>query len=139
MKINKKLKIHKGAPSKLLLIKRQVNRIMNSDTPSAKFFKWTSNFAYGLGLLVSDGSLSKDGRHIEFTSKDFELVNLFKKCWNLENKITFKFNSCGNKTYRIQFSNVKLYKNLLLIGLTPNKSKTLSQLKVPSNYLLDFV
>lgn len=37
--------------------------------------KWSSNFAYAIGLLVTDGCLSSDGRHIDFTSKDLELIN----------------------------------------------------------------
>ena len=34
--------------------------------------KWTSELAYAVGLLTTDGSLSKDGRHIDLTSKDVE-------------------------------------------------------------------
>lgn len=38
--------------------------------------KWSPEFAYAIGLLVTDGSLSKDGIHIDFTSNDKEqLVN----------------------------------------------------------------
>ncbi len=40
--------------------------------------EWSANFAYAIGLLVSDGNLSPDGRHIVFVSKDFELANLFQ-------------------------------------------------------------
>lgn len=32
--------------------------------------KWSPKFAYCIGLITSDGNLSKDGRHISFTSKD---------------------------------------------------------------------
>ena len=31
--------------------------------------KWSSKFAYAMGLLATDGNLSKDERHIDFTSK----------------------------------------------------------------------
>jgi len=34
--------------------------------------KWSSNFAYAIGLLASDGCLSSDGRHIILTSRDRE-------------------------------------------------------------------
>ena len=45
--------------------------------------KWTPEFAYAIGLLTTDGNLSKDGRHITFTSKDIQLVKTFKKYLNL--------------------------------------------------------
>ena len=101
--------------------------------------KWSPEFAYGLGLIVSDGSLSNDGRHIEFTSKDLELIELFKSCWKLNSKISIKLSGSGKSAYRVQFSNVKLYRDLVSIGLRPNKSKTIQRLQVPSKYLFDFI
>jgi len=47
---------------------------------------WSPHFAYAIGLLATDGSLSIDGRHIDFTSKDLELVKIFKKYLGLKNK-----------------------------------------------------
>ena len=41
--------------------------------------KWSAEFAYAIGLLVSDGNLSPDGRHINFTSKDLELIDIFQQ------------------------------------------------------------
>ena len=41
---------------------------------------WSSKLAYAIGLITTDGSLSKDGRHISFTSKDKEQVKNFKFC-----------------------------------------------------------
>ena len=32
--------------------------------------KWSPHFAYAVGLLTADGCLSKDGRHLDLTSKD---------------------------------------------------------------------
>jgi hypothetical protein len=40
--------------------------------------RWSRAFAYGIGLLASDGNLSPDKRHINFTSKDKELIDLFQ-------------------------------------------------------------
>lgn len=103
--------------------------------------KWSSNFAYAVGLITADGNLSKDGRHIEFTSKDIELVKTFKKCLNVTDvKIGTKTSSFTDKKYpRIQFSNVKLYKYLTKIGLMPNKSKFIGALKIPNKYFFDFL
>jgi intein-encoded DNA endonuclease-like protein len=103
--------------------------------------KWTPEFAYAIGLLTTDGNLSIDGRHIEFTSKDIQLVRLFKKCMNLKGvKIGKKKNGYSDKKYyRIQFSNVRFHKKLLKIGLMPNKSKRIKRLKIPEKYFFDFL
>ena len=42
--------------------------------------EWSPEFAYAIGLLVTDGSLSKDGRHIILVSKDIEMIDNFRKC-----------------------------------------------------------
>jgi hypothetical protein len=49
--------------------------------------KWTPEFAYAVGLLTTDGNLSKDGRHLILVSKDKQLLRTFKKCLNLDSKI----------------------------------------------------
>lgn len=49
--------------------------------------KWSPEFAYAIGLLSTDGNLSSDGRHINFTSKDRNLVKIFSKCLGVKNKI----------------------------------------------------
>src|SRR3989344_3315672 len=86
--------------------------------------KWTANLAYCVGLIATDGCLYNDGRHIDFTSADLQLVTLFKNLMKLSNKIGDKKGSSGNKSPHIQFGNVGLYKWLLSIGLTPRKSLT---------------
>jgi hypothetical protein len=106
-----------------------------------KNFQWTPELAYAIGLLTTDGNLSKDGRHIDFTSKDRSLVELFKNCLHLENKIGRK--NSGHclikKYYRIQFGNVVFYRWLQKIGLTPHKSKTIAVLDIPNKHLADFL
>lgn len=103
--------------------------------------RWLPPLAYAIGLIASDGNLSKDKRHIEFTSKDKELVKIFKRNLNLRNKIGYKMrSSSSNQRYpRIQFGDVIFYKWLIKIGLTPNKSGTLSALKIPNKYFFDFL
>jgi len=104
--------------------------------------KWSQNLAYAIGLIASDGCLSKDGRHIEFTSKDIQLSKTFKKCLGLKHiKIGFKNSSYNKKKLysRIQFGDVNFYNFLLSIGLTPAKSKTLGKLEIPKKYFPDFL
>lgn len=101
---------------------------------------WTPKFAYGLGLLASDGSISKDGRHICFTSKDLQLINNFLESFSLGNiKIGKQYKDLKLSTYRVQFGNVKLYNFLLGIGFIPNKSKTIKEIKIPQSLFFHFL
>jgi hypothetical protein len=102
---------------------------------------WSSDFAYAVGLITTDGSLSKDGRHISFTSKDYEQVVNYKKILGLTNKIGLKASGISKekKYFVVQFGDVKLYRFLLSIGLCPNKSKVLGSLDIPNEFFNDFL
>lgn len=101
--------------------------------------KWCPEFAYAIGLLTTDGCLSKDGRHLDMTSKDKDQLENFVRCLGIKNKIGIKTSGLGRKSFRIQFGDVNFYSFLLSIGLTPGKSKTLTELKVPDMYFFDFL
>lgn len=100
--------------------------------------RWTPELAYVVGLIVSDGNLSTDRRHLEFNSKDLQLVELFKNCLSLKNKIGTKTNGYTNN-FHIQFGSIQFYNWLLSIGLKPNKSKTLGSVIIPDIYFFDFL
>jgi hypothetical protein len=104
-------------------------------------FEWTPELAYVVGLLTTDGNLSKDGRHIAIKSADLQLLRTIKKCLNLSNKITKTKNDGWAKKsyYRLQFSKVQFYRWLLKIGLFPNKTYTIGALRVPDQYFRDFL
>jgi len=40
--------------------------------------------------MASDGNLSKDGRHLAYVSKDLQLIGIFKKCLDIEYKVSLK-------------------------------------------------
>ena len=103
--------------------------------------EWSPDFAYAIGLITTDGCLSKDGRHIDLTSKDKEMIENFKKCLGINNKIGRKTRggSMDKKYYRVQFGDVVFYRFLLSIGLKPAKSKTIGAIKVPPEYFCDFL
>lgn len=100
---------------------------------------WSSNFAYAIGLLATDGCLYKDGRHIEFTSKDKEQVFNFLKSLGIENKIVTKISGLQKENFRVQFSDVLFYRFLQTIGITPAKSKTINQVAIPDEFFIDFL
>lgn len=100
---------------------------------------WSPKFAYAIGLLTADGCLLNDGRHIDFTSKDIEQVETFKKCLRLKVKTGIKHSGIGNPYTRVQFGDVLFYKFLTEIGLSPAKSKIISAVYVPEIYFADFL
>jgi hypothetical protein len=101
---------------------------------------WTASLAYVIGIIASDGSLSLDGRHIDITSKDLQLLETVRGILAIENKIGRKGRGGSQQKnyFRLQFGNVKFYKFLLQIGLTPAKSLTLGKLDIPTEYFMDF-
>lgn len=103
--------------------------------------KWNKSLAYAIGLFTADGCLYSDRRHLEFNSKDKEQVKNFRKCLNLDNKITKKARSNEKikKYYRVQFGDVLFYKFLESIGLKSRKSKLLQKLKIPKVFFPDFL
>jgi len=101
-------------------------------------FNWSPNLAYAVGLIVTDGSLSKNKKCVTFTSKDIEQISNIKIILNMKAKIGINKNKLS-EVYRLQFSNKQFYDWLLSIGLTPNKSLTISKIKIPNKYFIDFI
>jgi len=101
--------------------------------------KWTSNLAYAVGLIATDGCLSKDGLLVDLTSKDREQLENFSKCVGVYFNIGNKCSGSGNNHLRIQFKNRFFYDFLLSIGLTPKKSLTMGELLIPDIFFFDFL
>lgn len=100
---------------------------------------WSPSLAYIVGLITTDGCLSKDGRHIDITSKDVEILEHARRILDLRCKIARKANGRGQFASHIQFGDVTLYRWLQTIGLTPRKSLTLSAIEVPNTYFNHFL
>ncbi|NQT23668.1 MAG: hypothetical protein HQ579_09580 [Candidatus Omnitrophica bacterium] len=102
---------------------------------------WNADTAYAVGLITTDGNLSKDKRHISLTSADIQLLQAFRKCLSINNKIcvnppgSYSKNVC----YKITFGNIRFYNWLLKIGLRTNKTFDLSSLDIPDKYFCDFL
>lgn len=113
--------------------------------PKAKLpfrnYHWSPELAYVIGLLTTDGNLSKDRRHINMRSSDRDLLETFKNCLGLKDKIAQSHNDGYAKkpSFRIQFSDAQFYRWLLTIGLFPAKTYTIGKLKIPNKYFRDFL
>ncbi|MBI4982791.1 MAG: LAGLIDADG family homing endonuclease [Candidatus Omnitrophica bacterium] len=102
---------------------------------------YTPELAYAIGLLTTDGNLSPDNRHITLTSSDKQLLKTFKKCLSLNNKISRnpKGGFSKKQSYKIQFGDISLYKWLIKIGLSQNKTFHLKKITIPDLYFRDFL
>jgi hypothetical protein len=108
--------------------------------PKRKEVVWSEKLAYAVGLLVTDGCLSRDGRHIDLTSNDRQQLENFMYCIDREIRISTKPSTYTKKEVtRVQFSDVVLYDFLTGIGLTPNKTKTIGAVSIPDEYFFDFL
>lgn len=113
---------------------------MKGPKPKSKVeLKWSADFAYAIGLIVSDGNVSRDGRTISFASKDVDQIKNFLKALKLENPIRIVIGGLKNKTLRTQFSDVCFWNFLNSIGIHPNKSKTIGHVSIPKDFMSDFV
>ena len=99
--------------------------------------------AYVLGFFTADGSMTKNkrGAHfIEFEITDKDLLYQIRQLLGSDHKITeIKRNVRWKNTYRLQIGSKEIFSDLLKIGLTPAKSKTVKLAKVPKKYFNYFV
>lgn len=102
-------------------------------------YEWSNEIGYIVGLMASDGCLSKDRRHLDLTSVDVDQLENFLVALKRRVKISEKNNKSKTTAYRVQFSDVALYDFLVKVGLTPNKSMTISHLNIPDKYYKDFL
>ena len=91
-------------------------------------------FWYLVGLIATDGCLSRDGRHIDITSANEKHLSDIRRALNLSCRVTSK----GKGAYHIQIGSSDLYRKLQEIGLTPRKSLTLGALAVPDAEFSEF-
>lgn len=101
--------------------------------------KWSAPIAYVVGLIVTDGNLSKDGRHLSLVSKDYNLLKVARDCLGIDNAIRPHKGGLGHDIYHLQWGDRNFYDWLLGIGLLPAKSLRLGRLTIPDDYLADFM
>ena len=115
-----------------------------SRLPKQELLCWSPELAYAVGLLVTDGNLSRDGRHMSMRSSDRQLLKVFRECLGLSNTIAItgdhrRTDAIRRPSFRVQFGNIELYRWLVRIGLMPNKSRIIGAVEVPDEFFRDFL
>ena len=100
--------------------------------------KWSPDLAYAVGLLATDGCITKS-HLIDLTSKDREQLENYRRSLGISTPITRKWKKTGDRYLHVQFKNVYFYTFLVSVGLTPAKSKTLGALRIPQKLFFDFL
>ncbi len=99
--------------------------------------------AYILGFFTADGSMAKNkrGAHfIEIEITDKELLEEIRTVLGSNHKITARDRNKKCKiSYRLQIGSKEIFSDLLFLGITPCKSKTIRLPKVPNKYFPHFV
>jgi len=93
--------------------------------------------AYVFGVIAADGCLVRhaNGFHgLDITSKDYDWLCQIREVLNSTHKIGKKL-----RAYHLQIRNQRVYGDLIKLGLTCRKSRTLRFPNVSPTYLPDFV
>jgi hypothetical protein len=113
---------------------RRRTRSARRFSPPTTNDEWTAELAYAVGLIATDGCLSKDRKTVAQTSKDIDLLRTLNACLGRDAPI-----GRNSSAFRVQICDVGLYRWLESIGLTPRKSLTLGAVAVPDRVFIDFV
>lgn len=100
------------------------------------FTKWSPEMAYVLGLIITDGCVSKAGT-VSLCINDLELIEKVKKVMGSEHKITPSKHQKG--LYYFHFAREKLVSDLKRLCVVPRKSLTVKFPIVPQEYMPDFI
>ena len=100
--------------------------------------------AYVLGFFAADGNMmkSKRGNHyISFYSTDHHIIKDIRERLGSNHKIGVRVsaNLKWRDMYNLQIGSKEMFNDLLVLGMTPNKSKTLKFPCIPELYFNDFL
>lgn len=100
------------------------------------FAKWSPEMAYVLGLIITDGCISKTGT-VSLCLNDRDLIEQVKKVMGSEHKITISKHQKG--LYSFHFAREKLVEDLHKFGIFPRKSLTVRFPDIPQDFLTHFI
>lgn len=108
------------------------------------FDTWTPEMAYVLGYFAADGSMYQNprgSRFVSFCSTDIDQIRDIRELLGVQNKVEEyrSFNPHWKNRYTLQVGSHRLFRRLIELGFTQNKSRTLQFPHVPDQQLPHFV
>lgn len=100
------------------------------------FNNWSPEMAYVLGLIITDGCISKTGT-VSLSMNDKELLEKVKKAMGSTHKI--ESSKYQKNLYIFHFAREKLVEDLHKFGIFPRKSLIVKFPDVPKDFLTDFI
>ncbi len=102
------------------------------------FKKWSSEMAYILGFLFSDGNVSSklSNFNLHLSSKDYKILKIIRKKMDSNHPLKFydKTNSCSLRIF-----NKMMCKDLMSLGCVPKKSLILKFPDISDKYISHFI
>jgi predicted DNA-binding protein YlxM (UPF0122 family) len=100
------------------------------------FSNWSPEMAYVLGLIITDGCISRTGT-VSLCMNDKDLLDKVKKVMGSAHKITPSKHQRG--LYIFHFARENMVKDLKNLGVEPKKSLIVKFPEVPQAYLPNFI
>ena len=107
------------------------------------FKKWSPAMAYVLGFFAADGNMirNKRGAHfIAFYNCELSILRYVRLALGSNHKIAKrKLKPKHTQCYQLQIGCKEIFNDLLALGMSPAKSKTILFPKIPNRYVADFI
>jgi hypothetical protein len=110
-----------------------------------KFFLiWSKEMAYALGVLYTDGNLFHDTKRktyrIVMAQKQPELLDKVLKLMDCDARLRYrKKRGISGEVYFFDIQQKQVYSDLINLGLSPNKSRTIEFPNIPPEFVRHFV
>jgi hypothetical protein len=96
--------------------------------------------AYVLGVIFTDGNMNPGSKRLSIAQKEPELLNKVSKLMNCDMKLSHsKKRGIAGAVYRFDICREKIYDDLINLGLSPRKSKTIEFPNIPPGCVRHFV
>lgn len=108
--------------------------------------------AYVLGFIAADGSLEDAtylrGKYLRVCSNDLEIIDKIRSVMCSEHRVQkikpkeFTFNNkiyVSKEKYLLRIGSHEIYDDLVRLGITPHKSKTIKFPSVPGSFISSFI
>jgi len=111
--------------------------------PDEVLHRWSSDLAYVVGMITTDGNLVRGCNKVSFGSTDYQWIETYQECLQISAPVYEQPpQEPGRKTlYTVAISDPDYRAFLEGVGLTPAKTKerTLGPLNVPNVFFRDFL